>query len=494
MTKIIGKLNSSLSGIIRATPTHTFVDTSTTPDTLVSLPYEAAINAGEFTITVPQSQNLGGTGITTESIAYKWELFKNDTAVTFFFLSGEKYEGPTHQHSDTFYYTGSTHADNSIKLDRVSTTNLVLLQPAIYAIAPDSSVDIDFTTLVGIPNTPPYQNISLHRIADLITTVAAYRDRISSKFSPKGLYDANTFYAFGDVVRFNGNGYVWRNAASLKGQAPPMTGDNTNWMMISEKGTTGGTGAQIVGFSPTAWANSAEAAAREDVRAAIASVQPQDLSNYLTKAEGAPRANPTFTGNVKRGQLTYPVPTADKPTEIITAKYVEDAFAALATSSAKLPTPLIYARRNAQLAIGTSSYTVIPWDSIVTNTGNILNSVGDINISENGDYLMHCNLFMEVAGNIGANNTRTIFDIVLSKYANSAFTDIANLVYDNESSSAGAWRSRRQGWRYLDDAVAGEVYNIRARIGGGGVDATGNTIAPGGNGGQANYFVIWKVA
>ncbi len=101
---------------------------------------------------------------------------------------------------------------------------------------------------------------------------------------------------------------------------------------------------------------------------------------------------------------------------------------------------------------------------------------------------------MEVAGNIGANNTRTIFDIVLSKYANSAFTDIANLVYDNESSSAGAWRSRRLGWRYLNGAVAGELYNIRARIGGGGIDSTGNTIAPGGNGGQANYFVMWKIS
>ncbi|WP_143172831.1 hypothetical protein [Scytonema sp. HK-05] len=164
--------------------------------------------------------------------------------------------------------------------------------------------------------------------------------------------------------------------------------------------------------------------------------------------------------------MTYPVADTEKPSEIVTADYVEDAIAD-AVPAGVLPRPLIYVHRVQQQDITTSGYTVIAWDNRVINTGTVLATNGDITIPADGNYLLHINLLFEAAGNIGANNTRTIFDVVVSKYANSTFTDFGNLIYENESSTAGAWRSRRIGWRFLAGVFAGDTFNVRAKMGGG---------------------------
>ncbi|MEL6462976.1 MAG: hypothetical protein AAFQ91_32970, partial [Cyanobacteria bacterium J06621_15] len=81
---------------------------------------------------------------------------------------------------------------------------------------------------------------------------------------------------------------------------PPTTGNNAYWVMIAQKGEPGGTGAQIIGYNPTTWSGSSEAAARGDVVDAIQSIPNPDLSNYLTVAAGLPRNNPVMTANLFR--------------------------------------------------------------------------------------------------------------------------------------------------------------------------------------------------
>ncbi len=343
MTVINGRLNSGISGVVRFTPDAPFVDFTTTPSTLVSLPIEAAIANGSFSITVPQSQRQSPTpGVVTEGITYAVLLLQTTSTYTFNFLDGTPYTGSTHLYTDGLYYTGSVHDATSRRCDRVTTNVNQPVQDAFHAVVPDSATAIDFTSLMAIPIQQPYLDISAYRLAETMTTVPLYRDRISAKFNIKGAYAINTFYVLNDIATFNGNSYVWRNATSQQNQQPPTTGDNANWLMMAAKGSPGGTGAAIVGYNAANWAGSSEAAARSDVKDAITSIPNPDLSTYLTIAAGLPRSNPVMSGSVKRGQLTFPVAPADRATEIPTAQYIEDAIAQL-TIGNLLPAPLIFA-------------------------------------------------------------------------------------------------------------------------------------------------------
>ena len=491
MVTITGKLNASVSGTVRATPDSPFVDTSTTPNTIVSQPIEAAITNGAFSITVPQSQNLSGqSGVTTEGITYLWELFRNDTVITFYFLDGTPYTGLTHLHTDGIYYTGSVHDATSKRLDRVSTTVPVLLQDPIHAVAPNSGTSVDFASLVAITAQEPYLDISLYRLAELLTTVALYRDRISTKLNIRGAYNAATFYALGDLVGYNGNGYVYRNASSLAGQTPPLTGDNTSWVMIASKGAAGGTGAQIVGYSAAAWANSAEAAAREDVRAAIASVSNIDLSAYALKAEAAPRNNPTFTGSVKRGSLTYPVPTVDLATEVPTAEYIEAAINARGITG--FASPLYWARRILQQDITRDTSTIIFWDNRVINANTGVGTDGRFTVPSTGNYLIFMTLLLELSGATSALGSRSQVSVLLGIDAGGGtINDQGNVIFENDPSVSGAARSRRQGLMFTS-LDASTLYVFRALFQGAGLNSSGHSISPGG-GSTNNYFVLWKV-
>lgn len=510
MVVVTGRLNGAINGIIRATPDHVFIDFSTNPDTVVMLPTEAPITNGLFSINVPQSQNLSGQpGITTEGITYKWELLQTIITILFYLLDGTQYTGPFHQWTsgagfDNNWWTGLTHDATSRRLDRVSQSQLIPILDAIHAVAPDSSTAVDFAMLIAVSALQPYLDISLYRLAELLTTVATYRDRISTKFALRGLYSASTFYVFGDIVRFNGNGYAWRNTSSLQGQQPPMSGDNANWMMVTEKGAAGGTGAQIVGYNPTTWANSAEAAAREDVRAAIASVGSVNLTQYLLKTEaastylqlvdGAPRVDPTFSGKVKRGVLSYPITNAaDRLTEVPTAQYVDDGLAAIA----RLGAPLVHARRVTQFNLTASTEYDVFWDNRIINTGNILDTNGVFTIPENGRYLIYCKLSFRVVGTFAGNRSR----VILISRLWQAGANIGEFFNDNQSTVDGTFSLRRDGWQYATFS-AGNTFSIGVNVdrqefsgSAAGISTTANahSIAPGGNGGANNFMLMWRV-
>ncbi len=409
MVTVTGKLNGNISGTVRWTADHVFYDNSTNPKTLVMLPIEAPIVAGAWTINVPQSQNLSGSNVPTEGITYLIQHFQDIVTTTFYFLSGTTYTGATHQHTDTFWYTGSVHDVTSVRLDRIQTTTKQLLQPPVHTIAPDVQTTVDFATLVSIPASVPYLDISATRIAELLTTNATYINRISTKFNYKGDYNASTVYTLNDVINTAGNSFIWRNPSNLSGQTPPASGSNTNWQLLASKGDVGaGTTASIVGWNASAWAGSNQAAAREDVRAAIASVTFNvDLSPYALKSETAPKANAIFSGTLKRPALTYPVATAEKATEIPTAQYIEDALAA--TSLAKMPQPIVFVRRSSNQTIcndgGTSGTATVIWNDAVIGA-NLINGSSAFVVPDTGSYIFGLMLQMRGRANNAYEQTK----------------------------------------------------------------------------------------
>lgn len=395
MVVINGRLNGSITGLVRATPDVPFVDSTTSPPTLIVSAYEATITAGVFTITVPQSQNLGNGSIT-----YKWELFAQQSVTSFYLLDGTLFTGPTHQWvTDSKWYTGTVHDTTSRLLDRVVENKNVPIQQPFHAIAPDSASPVSFTSLQGIPSQTPWFDIGLARLADMLTTVALYRDRISAKFVVKGAYAANTTYQLNDVVTFNGNSYVYTNNTPSQNQQPPLTGDDANWLMIAAKGAPGGTGAQIVGYNATSWAGSAEAAARGDVRDAIASIPNPDLSAYLTVAAGLPRNNAVMTGTSKRAILNYPVAAGDRNTEIPTAQYVEDAIAAQGVGL--LAKPVLWTKRITDQVVcnnqSSSGNVRVVWDSTQLGSANLNNGVFTVPVA--GNYLFYLGLLLQLQPN-----------------------------------------------------------------------------------------------
>ena len=496
MVTINGKINSSFGGIIRAIPTHLFVDTSTSPATIVNQPIQAAITNGSFSISIPQSQNLTGQpNIKTEGVTYKFELLKSDTTIRYFFGNGNEYTGNVHQHTDNLWYTGTLPHDavNQVRLDRVEKVEYSAIQEPIYAVAPDSATAVDFSTLISIPAQAPYLDISLYRLAEIITTNQIYKERISSRFNYRGIYSASVSYVLNDVVSHNGNSYIWRNSSSLTGQAPPATGSDANWLMLASKGDTGsGTTATIVGYNATAWTGSNQAAARGDVRDAIASIPNPDLSNYFTKSEALPRNNAVMTGSSKRAVVSYPVLESDKDTEIPTARYVENAIGALAFT--RLSSPIVFARRVAAQSVSLGARTTILWDNRVINTGVTVDTNGNFTVPVSASYLFYVKLSLTIVGLYAGNQTRGNIRCILT----SGSTEIGDFFLDNFATVNDTWYLRREGWRFEANMTQGEVFQIRYLIesqslGGSstqGISSSGNGIT-GSN--VNNQLLIWRI-
>jgi hypothetical protein len=489
MVQITGKISGNITGLVRATPDHPFIDNSTNPPTLVVSAYEATITSSTFTLTLPQTQNLQGVG--SEGVTYKWELFETRSVISYYLLDGTTYIGPVHQWAtDSKWYTGSVHDTTSRLLDRVVANQNIPIQDPFHAIAPDSATPVPFTSLIGIPSQFPWFDIGLSRLAELLTTVATYRDRISSKFAIRGAYAVNTIYSLNDIVSFNGNSYVWRSATPAQNQQPPTTGDNANWLMIAAKGATGGTGAQIVGYNATNWTGSSEAAARGDVRDAIASIPNPDLSNYLTVAAGLPRNNPVMTGAVKRPALAFPVAGGEKGTEVPTAQYVEDAIASLGTG--KLPSPLIFAKRASVITLGQDVRSTVIWNPRVINQGAILDSNGIITIAEAGSYLFMVSLQATITGNYQSSQgqVQIRYRSILANVGTGIDAgDFFNYTY---GATQATFTNKQQGFR-LEQLSAGTTLDIdvtTTAIGASSVISSSQIDGSAAN----NYLMVWRVA
>lgn len=405
MTTITGKLNvdSSFNGRVRFTPDTSFVDTTTTPDTLVVEPYTQDFTGDTFSIDVPQSQKLAGQAtILTSGVTYKIELLKIDNTPIYTLLDGSVYTGPVIAEG-TIWYTGDyldpdvTKRTNT-RLSRDVSTSERLIQEPIHAIVPDSATPIEFTGLIGIPFTSNHEDIGFYRLADLLTDASLpYKDRISSKFQIKGTYSDTVTYTFGDIVYFDGSSWIYQATANQTGVSPPPStqAGNAAWTKLASRGESGGTGAQSTGFDAQTWQTQTNvAASRADVADAIASVTTAsvDLSNYYTKNETAPKNNPIFTGSVKRDSLNYAsLPgTIDRTKEVPTIQLVEDAIGR--STSGAFPQPNLVLEQKFEQRVVLAGAARGSFDVRIAHDisrTDVLNgwSNGQYTIPENGDYL-----------------------------------------------------------------------------------------------------------
>lgn len=401
MVNVKGRFNDGdLSGVVIATPTAPFSDPSN-PGVLIVLPYEEPINNGNFTINIPQSEELSIDNSPTEVVSYRWEVYKETDDIILYLEDGTIYEGRYHQF-DGNYYTGIEHTDESILLDF---ENDIIRTPIIrpfFASVPNLD-EINFEDLIGIPINLEHINISLHALAKLLITNDTYRNELTTQLNLAGEFNPETVYQLGDVVRFNGNSYYFIN--TVNGSAPPpFEGDDENWILLVEKGDPGGTGAQSIGYDPEQWQQDSvgsEASSRKDVSEAIEQLRGDtsqiDLSNYLTRDEGVQRNNPVFTGTPKRPEMTYPIDVNNRPTELVTAQYVQDALAT--TSASKFPKPLIYGRRLIPLTFSQNVNQTITWDSVPVGREYVSQQDGAFTLPSNAIYRVSLNLKLLISGN-----------------------------------------------------------------------------------------------
>ena len=504
MTQLVGRLNQSVNGKLIITPSHPFIDESSNPPVLVSLPYEAAINNGQFSVEVPHSENVSGAnGVKTEGITYKFELFEVKTLTEFQRLDGSIFEGTTNTDADGNIWSGATQTPQSISLARIDKEETSYFIDPFFAIVPfvdpfQGSGNINITELIGITAQQPYLDITLFRLAKLLTDNPTYRDKISGKLIVKGQYSDSENYVFNDVVSFNGSSFVCL-LPSVSGVAPNVDGmDSITWVVLAKKGEPGGTGAQSIGYNPDTWGTD-DAASRRDVRDAVEQIRQAtsniDLSEYAKTEDVAPRRNPQFTGtSIKRPPLVFPVSSSQAPTEIATAGYVAQAIAE--SGSNFFPAPLAYARRVQQLNFNRDVNQSIVWDNRRIGL-DFISTNGEITIQENGDYLFFANLLVQLTMSFSSNQRRVVLKLNIFRIRPNS-VDLGSVFFtDNPTVDSGAHKPSftEQGLKYIPDLRKNDVLNFRIRV-----SADGNSTAVSQSGhrilaSQAdNYMLMWRVA
>ncbi len=492
MVTVVGNFNGGLNGEVVATPSSPFVNPSN-PNELIINPFTTLIISGSFRLEISQSTNLSSAGKPTEEVSYKWEVFKTENVIEYYLESGELWDGANHTHTDGFVYTGIKHTDNSQILAPKNTTKRTPVIEPFYASVPDSTTDINFQEIVGTTPRLPYVDISLYRLADILTSNPNYRNQLSTKFILQGVYDPSAIYEFGNIVRFDGGSYAWVNENNGNSQ-PPLNSDNSDWIQVSAKGDPGGTGATSIGYNRIIWQASNDSASRRDVSQALEQLRNDlstpavDLSAYLTKAEGVPRNNPVFTGVVKQSTVSYPVSLTNKPTVIPTVEYVEKAIQNI--DNGLLPKPLIYARKVNSINITKDVPTPMPWDNRILGL-DLVDTTGKFRLEKTGFYLLFISLSFELNGVIGANNTRSILRVYLQR-TNPAPTDTGSFIYDNTSSTAGQYNFIKQGLKLENVDTENSEYEIRIITAGAGL-GNSHKISPDFPPGTNSYFAVFKI-
>ncbi|NEO43192.1 MAG: hypothetical protein F6K55_03340 [Moorea sp. SIO4A3] len=502
MTKISGKINGGVTGVLVVTPDMPFISTD---NSLVIKPVEIKISNGSIVddAQVVQSEKTEkGKGVT-----YHWEIFEIEKIIEYYFLTGEFYtteradqDGvlkslkPTHKEGNK-YFTGSTHDESQRALDRTEKEIQVLLQ-SFHAICPapkkgEENTPVDIADLIGINQQQPYLDISLMRLAELLTLTPEYTERLRLKLNFKDSpYSASQNYTFGDVVFNKGSSYVYRNTVDSTGK--PLT-DTEYWMPIAHKGEPGRDGAAGGVEAPdddygTSWKTSTRAATQkaiygeiEPIREVVAEHNDAIAGNkQVIESTRIFLQNPEFTSSIKR---LRPVSVDSDDNELATVAFVKQQVAIPAIEP--LPQPVIHYTHTFTHGLSRRIPSTIPWDG--KSIGSNYYSAGGIVAPENGSYLFFCSLMFTLDGISSSASQSSIVQCYI-ELSNGDKLFFFNTI---DSSFGEKIRVQRQGWQYWD-LTQGEKIQVKALISGSGI--RGGNIAPeSGNGNMNNFLVIWKV-
>lgn len=222
MTQILGTLTDSagtpLSGELEITLDAPLIDASTTPDTIL-LPRSKviAISAGAIALNLPQSE--------TSNLTYHFRFNTFAEVIEFYFQNGDSYTGPTHQHSDSQWYTGNSHTSDSLLLSRyVQRIPTQIFD--FHTIIPNQS-SVEFASLLPTGISTDVLDTSIRRLAQLLTSNADYATALRGGPNFKGIYSISAYYQLGDAVVHGGGAWIYVQATPTTGSVP--SSNSTFW-------------------------------------------------------------------------------------------------------------------------------------------------------------------------------------------------------------------------------------------------------------------------
>lgn len=224
----------------------------------------------------------------------------------------------------------------SVTVNSVTVDTLV---DSFHALVPDSLTPILWTELsrqTGI--TKDDMDASLMSVVRRLLVSNDFWIGVGQNtFKVKGEYSSTAYYSIGDIVSFNGNGYMSISQVSIINTAPNPNGDNTFWRIIVRKGATGsGTLGDAAPYSTSTWVDDI-APSRNAVKTKIETLATKaELTGILTNSalDGTPN-------------LVSTIPTSDSTSRPASTAWVQARLAPVAAATVPVGTVVNFAGSSA---------------------------------------------------------------------------------------------------------------------------------------------------
>lgn len=309
------------SGILRVKLDAPLTDTATTPQSYnFQIARDFPITNGRLPLTgsvqaidLPQSEvaNISYTFLVLQSFTdyYHYKSGSGDYYTT-------NDQNPTHIWTDGKYYSGVTHATDSILLERVSKTRSETVGEAFQAIVPNVGA-VDFASLKRTGFATDRGPQTARQVGEYLKADPLFLQSLINILVTQGAWDAAILYRRGNLVLVGGSTYQCIADTSINN--PPAASPAT-WKLFAGKGDPGGTGGNNTAFG-AGW--------NGDLNAPSKNVIYQEfVSNRATKAEvdaKAPLASPALTGIPTAPTQSAGTGTGTNKTAIATCEYTDRA-------------------------------------------------------------------------------------------------------------------------------------------------------------------------
>lgn len=195
-----------------------------------------------------------------------------------------------------------------------TTTTVESIIWAFRAKVPDSATAVQLTDLIqttGITNDA--LDSSLTAVVRRLYNSGDFWARLKSEiFVHRGTFSYTTWYKAGDVVNFQGSGYLYVNTLASSGTVPTNT---TYWKLLASIGNTGaGTSGNDAVYDPTGWDNATDAPSRNAVRDIV--------ETLATKTELNTKVGST-DATLTRPRLAADPTASDRSSLIVSSQWVQ---------------------------------------------------------------------------------------------------------------------------------------------------------------------------
>jgi hypothetical protein len=459
-----------------------FVDISTDPDSLYTQQErDFAIVNGLLPIVSGSTRGIVLPQTATQNLTYSFNLYRNVQLTDYYFQDGRSFEGVSHLHTDGLYYTGASHSLDSVRLDRVDSTQKQTIGYPFHAVVPNVAI-AEFTALIPSQIATDKLPSTIQQITEILINTPQYL-ALLTQAKWKGAYDPAQIYRKFEEVFYAGSSWIYVNDIPTAGNTP-----NTGayWQLRSLKGDAGGTGGNATPYDATGWNNQSWAPSAGVLRNIIEQLaKSSQLASYAlinTPALVSPTrtANPsnadrslalastqwvgtnfaTLVDAALSGSPSVPLPaTSDASNRIASTQWVINYLASLAITQR----PYVLARKTASQSLTTGTFTAIVFDTKPADSDNTFTaSTGTFVAPSNGYYEFSLTVQLSITGTAA-------YDVVTAYTISGANTVIAQ---DNSIASTVATSVYTRSGTKSTFLTAGQSVTFRVFA-----NTNGNTIA-----------------